>query len=101
MRRSAYAAVIALLIVEVGLGARLNAQTLETLTFEEAVRRAVTSHPTVQQAAAGILRAESILQQVRGRSLPTVDARSAERHRSVTRFAGAASPRTQTVTSAG
>ena len=47
---------------------------LETVTFEEAIQRAVKNHPTVQQAAAGILRAESILQQVRARSLPSVDA---------------------------
>jgi outer membrane protein len=46
----------------------------ERLTFEEAVERAVTRHPTVEQAAAGILRAEAILQQVRAVSLPSVEA---------------------------
>ena len=83
--------------------ARLNAQTIEQVTFEEAVRRAVTSHPTVQQAAAGILRAESILQQVRARSLPSVEASfSTNVIDPVTMFSGSSiNPRTQTVTTAG
>jgi outer membrane protein TolC len=79
------------------------AQVLETVTFEEAIQRAVKSHPTVQQAAAGILRAESILQQVRARSLPSVDATvSTNVIDPVTQFSGTSiNPRTQTVTSAG
>ena len=56
------------------LEAAASAQVFETVTFDEAVQRAVKNHPTVQQAAAGILRAESILQQARARYLPTVDA---------------------------
>jgi outer membrane protein TolC len=47
---------------------------MERLTFDEAIRRAVTSHPTVERAAADILRAEAILQQVRSASLPTAAA---------------------------
>ena len=91
------------LLVGVGFEARPSVQTIEQVTFEEAVRRAVTSHPTVQQAAAGILRAESILQQVRGRSLPSVEATfGANVIDPVTRFSGSSiNPRTQTVTTAG
>jgi outer membrane protein TolC len=86
-----------------GLQTRPAAQTIERVTFAEAVRRAVTSHPSVQQAAAGILRAESILQQVRSRSLPSVDATvSANVIDPVTQFSGTSiNPRTQTVTNAG
>jgi outer membrane protein TolC len=84
------------------LGAHPGGQTIEQMTFEEAVRRAVTSHPTLQQAAAGILRAEAVLQQVRSRSLPSVDATfSTNVIDPVTRFSGTSiNPRTQTVTSA-
>jgi outer membrane protein TolC len=82
---------------------RLTAQAIERVTFDEAVQRAVTNHPTVQQAAAGILRAEAILQQVRSRSLPSVDASfTANVIDPVTQFSGASiNPRTQTVTTAG
>src|SRR6185436_5717433 len=51
-----------------------GAQTIERITFEEAVRRATANNPTVQEAVAGILRAEALLQQVRSRSLPALDA---------------------------
>ena len=46
------------------------AQSLEQVTFEEAVRRATTSHPTVRQAAAGVLRAQAVFQQARARTRP-------------------------------
>ncbi|MDA1183109.1 MAG: TolC family protein [Acidobacteria bacterium] len=84
------------------LGIDARAQTIEQMTFDEAVRRAVTSHPTIQQAAAGILRAEAVLQQVRSRSLPSVEASfSTNIIDPVARFSGASiNPRTQTVTSA-
>ena len=79
-----------------------SAQVVETVTFEDAVQRAVRNHPTVQQAAAGILRAEAILQQVRARSLPTVDASfTTNVIDPVTEFSGSSiNPRTQTVTTA-
>ena len=79
-----------------------QAQAIESVTFDEAVRRALTNHPTVQQAAIDILRAEAVLQQVRGRSLPSLNASfSANVIAPVTEFAGEAlNPRTQTVTSA-
>ena len=51
-----------------------SAQELERVTFDEAVKRAIANHPTVRQAAAGVLRAEALLQQTRSRSLPSIDA---------------------------
>jgi outer membrane protein TolC len=50
------------------------AQGIEAITFEEAIRRAVTNNPTMQQAAAGILRANALLQQTRALTLPSVNA---------------------------
>ena len=93
---------VAWVAVTVCFGAHPVAQSVEQLTFEEAVRRAVTNHPTLQQAAAGILRAEAVLQQVRSRSLPSVEATfSTNVIDPVTRFSGTSiNPRTQTVTSA-
>lgn len=92
--------VLALLTV---LEGSAGAQVLETVTFDEAVQRAVKSHPTVQQAAAGILQAEAILQQVRSRYLPSIDATfSMNVIDPVTQFSGTSiNPRTQTVTTAG
>jgi len=52
----------------------VGAQAIERIMFDDAIRRATTNNPTVQQAAAGILRAESLLQQVRARSRPSLDA---------------------------
>jgi len=49
-------------------------QTIEVITFDEAVTRAIKNNPTIQQAAAGIIRAEALLQQTRALSLPSVDA---------------------------
>ena len=93
-------ALIALLLLA---PAAARAQVIETVTFEEAIQRAVKNHPTVQQAAAGILQAEAILQQVRARYLPSVDATfSTNVIDPVTQFSGASiNPRTQTVTTAG
>ena len=51
-----------------------SAQVMEAITLEEAVRRALEANPRAQQAAAGILRAEALLQQTRALSLPTLDA---------------------------
>jgi outer membrane protein len=51
-----------------------QAQTIEAIAFDDAIRRAVENNPTIQQAAAGILRAEAILQQTRALSLPSVNA---------------------------
>jgi outer membrane protein len=48
---------------------------LERLTFQQAVGRAVVSHPRVEQAAAGILRAEAALDGARAAVRPSIDAR--------------------------
>jgi outer membrane protein TolC len=50
------------------------AQTVERLTFQQAIDRAVKNNPTVAEATTGIMRAEAILQQVRSSSLPTLAA---------------------------
>ena len=80
----------------------LSAQDLERVTFEDAVRRAVSNHPTVKQAAAGVLRAQAVLQQVRSRSHPSADASfSTNVIEPVTSFGGQnIVPRTQTLTTA-
>lgn len=94
---------MALLLVTVGLLARPAAsQTIEAITFDEAIRRATSANPGVQQAAAGILRAEALLQQVRSRSLPALDATfTTNIIDPVTEFAGSSiNPRTQTTTAA-
>jgi outer membrane protein TolC len=93
-------AVLAALLLVPGLAA---AQALEQVTFEEAVRRAVSSHPTVRQAAAGVLRAQAVLQQSRARTRPSLDASfSTNVIDPVTSFGGESIvPRTQTVTTAG
>ena len=67
-----------------------------------AVRRALASNPTVQQAAADILQAEALALQVRSQSLPTIAAAVATNVIDpITRFSGSAiSPRTQAVTTA-
>jgi outer membrane protein TolC len=78
------------------------AQTIEPITFDEAIRRAIASNPGIQQAAASIVRAAAILSQVRSRSLPTLDATFATTVvEPVTQFAGSSiTPRTQTQTTA-
>lgn len=98
--RAAFAGLL-VCVVMACVQARAAAQAIERVTFEEAIQRAVQSHPTVQQAAAGILRAESILQQVRSRSLPSVDAAiSTNVIDPVPQFSGTSiNPRTQTATS--
>jgi outer membrane protein len=91
---------LVLAVVAAGLQAHPAAQDLERVTFDEAIRRAVTNHPTIRQAAAGIIRAESILQQVRSRSRPSVNAAfAANVIDPVISFEGSSiTPRTQTVT---
>ncbi len=82
--------------------ARASAQTPEAVSFEEAIRRATANNPGIHQAAAGILRAEALLQQVRARLRPSVDATFATNVIDpVVRFSGASiNPRTQTVSGA-
>jgi outer membrane protein TolC len=54
--------------------AQATPPSIESVTLEEAVQRALKNNPTVAQAAAGILRAESLLQQARALTLPSVNA---------------------------
>jgi outer membrane protein TolC len=93
----------ALFLVPALAAAQLPSPSGQAITFEEAVRRAVSTHPTVRQAAAGVLRAQAVLQQVRARSRPAVDASfSTNVIDPVTSFGGASIvPRTQTLTTAG
>jgi outer membrane protein TolC len=72
---------------------------MERLTFDEAIQRAIAKNPSIQQAAAGILRAEALLQQVRALSLPSADASVTTRTIGpVTEFGGEAiTPRTQAI----
>jgi len=101
--RPLHVLVMTLICAGAGLQAGPSAQQPpQRLTFDEAVQRAIASHPTVQQAAINILRAETILQQVRSRSRPTVDASfTTNTIGPVTEFGGQSIfPRTQTVTSA-
>src|SRR5687767_12500688 len=93
---------VLLFLVWAGLQTGPTAQTIERVTFEDAVRRAVTNHPTIQGAAADIGRASAILQQVRSRSRPSIDASLvANVIDPVTQFGGTAiTPRTQTLTTA-
>lgn len=82
------------------VGAPAFGQTLEAITFDEAIRRATENNPGIQQAAAGILRAEALLQQVRARLRPAVQASfTTNVIDPVVQFAGnSINPRTQTVT---
>jgi outer membrane protein TolC len=92
--------VAGLVLAGLSAGAAL-AQTagapMPRLTFDEAVERAAARHPTVAQAAAGILRAEAILQQVRAGTRPLVDASATTNViHPVQSFGGASiNPRTQ------
>ena len=55
----------------------LSAQTpptMEAITLDEAVQRALKNNPTIAQASEGILRAEGLLQQARASTLPSVNA---------------------------
>jgi outer membrane protein len=99
---SAYASVWVAIVVLL-VPALAAAQEIERVTFDEAVRRAVEAHPSMRQAAADVLRASAILQQVRARSLPTVDASfTTNVIHPVTSFEGTSIvPRTQTITTGG
>lgn len=66
MSRRFLAAVLACVAVPAG------AQTLERVTFDEAVRRATERHPTVRQASQAILRAQALLDLARAVFRPTL-----------------------------
>lgn len=99
--RQVAAGAIAILL-SAGAAAEAQAQAVESITFEDAIRRATTNNPGIEQAAAGILRAEALLQQVRSRLRPSVEATfTTNVIDPVVRFSGASiNPRTQTVSGA-
>ncbi len=88
--------------VPVGAQTAPSAPALESIGFDEAIRRATSANPGIAQAAAGILRAEALLQQVRARLRPSLDATfTTGVIDPVVRFNGASiNPRTQTATGA-
>jgi outer membrane protein TolC len=98
MGKELVAAIVAAMVLHVSAGA----QTIERITFDEAIQRAVANNPTIQQAAAGIVRAEAILQQAGSSTRPQLSASiSATVIDPITRFSGASIfPRTQTLTTA-
>jgi len=91
---------VAVLVAVMAAGSGAYAQTIERLTFAQAIDRATKNNPTIAQAAAGIMRAEAILQQVSASSRPSINASLATNIIDpVTRFAGSGIfPRTQTQT---
>jgi multidrug efflux system outer membrane protein len=95
-------ALLVWLFFGVALQATVHAQAIEAISFDEAIRRAIANNPTIRQAAAGILRAEAILQQTRALSLPSLNATLATNVIGpVPSFAGQnIVPRTQLTTSA-
>ncbi len=101
-RASAVSGLAWLLVAATAPPAAAQQAAMDRLTFDEAIERAVTRNPTIEQAAAGILRAEALLQQVRSLSLPTLDATLTTRTIGpVQKFAGESiNPRTQLTTSA-
>jgi outer membrane protein TolC len=95
--------VAGLVIAGTALQARPIAQAIERISFDDAVRRAVATHPDVQRAIADILRARAVAEQVRARSFPLAEATvTTTVIDPITRFSGSAiTPRTQTLTSGG
>ena len=64
-------AATALLLLLPGIA---TAQDPERVSFEAAVSRALEAHPSVQQAAVGVTRAQAVLRQVSARSRPFLNA---------------------------
>jgi HAE1 family hydrophobic/amphiphilic exporter-1 len=58
----------------IGQMAQPPAATVDTVTFDEAVTRAIERNQAVQVAANNVLRADAILQQVRATAMPIVNA---------------------------
>ncbi len=90
-----------LLIWLAALPAEAQQPAMQQLTFDEAIQLAVTKNPTIEQAAAGIVRAEALLQQARAITLPTINgAVSTRTIGPLTTFGGQPiTPRTQLSTS--
>jgi outer membrane protein len=90
-------AIMIVVVVLVTCPAGAQEPAAQAMTFAEAIERAVANHPTIEQAAAGILRAEAVLQQVGAQSRPAIDASVSTRTIGpVQQFAGESiNPRTQ------
>lgn len=87
-------------LIAVAQASLVSAQTIERLTFQQAIDRAVASNPTIEQAATGIMRAEAILQQLTAVTRPSINATfTTNTIAPVRTFSGASIvPRTQTLT---
>jgi len=72
MHKSLFAAL--LLLFATPALAQVSPPLMEAVTLEQAVERALKNNPTVAQAAQGILRAESLLQQARAATRPGINA---------------------------
>jgi outer membrane protein TolC len=75
---------------------------MPTVTFDEAIARALQNNPTIAQASQGILRAEGLLRQARATALPNVNATVSNAVVDTERAFGGATiqPRSQTTFSA-
>lgn len=71
MRRGIRTVVVVAAISTAGASAAdAQAPTIERVTFQEAIQRAVQRNPSAAVAAAGILRADALLRQARASTLP-------------------------------
>ena len=91
-------------MVILALVAPASAQTpaaspMPSVTFDQAITQALEKNPTVAIAAAGILRSQGLLQQVRAAGLPSVSATitNTTLDKAVSFDAGVIQPRNQTV----
>jgi outer membrane protein TolC len=64
--------ILVILGLSIAAPAFAQAPVVETVTFDEAISRALAKNPTVAIAATNILRSEALLQQVRSFTLPRV-----------------------------
>jgi outer membrane protein len=71
---SAFRRTVAMLILLVAPASAQTAPSMETVTLDQAVERAIKNNPTVAQAAQDILRAEGLLQQARAATMPFITA---------------------------
>ena len=74
-RRRVEGAIAAFVVLLVGGQSEAQQPAMRSVTFEQAIQIALDRNPSVGVAATNIERAESILQQVRARTLPFVGAR--------------------------
>ncbi|HZF12316.1 MAG TPA: TolC family protein [Thermoanaerobaculia bacterium] len=72
MSKSVRRAILLLLAALVAAAANAADPPVERISFKEAVDRALARNPTVQEAAAEVLRAEALVQQARASTLPTL-----------------------------